>query len=155
MDPLRQLPGSDSAGEEATAGHIDMLRDSSVNAEFTELLHGLNNVLASTLLNAQVMEWKLPSYSRLKRNLHAIERNAQRGGELVRRLLNHFGIPGLNVLTSGQGSAEFSQLADDCSATEGENSVVEAPGQSSSSRPLARTNGASGVHGKKVPHTPV
>jgi len=39
------------------------------------------------LLNAQVMEWKLPSYSRSKRYLHEIERNAQRGGELVRRLL--------------------------------------------------------------------
>ena len=52
-----------------------------------EILHGLNNVLAGMLLNAQVMEWKLPSYSRSKRYLHEIERNAQRGGELVRRLL--------------------------------------------------------------------
>lgn len=25
-----------------------------------EILHGLNNTLASMLLNAQVMEWKLP-----------------------------------------------------------------------------------------------
>jgi hypothetical protein len=55
--------------------------------ECTEILHSLNNVLASVLLNAQVMEWKLPSYSRTKRYLHEIERNAQRGGELVRRLL--------------------------------------------------------------------
>jgi His Kinase A (phospho-acceptor) domain len=52
-----------------------------------ELLHGLNNALASVLLNAQVMAWKLPSYSRGKRYLHEIERNAQRGGELVKRLL--------------------------------------------------------------------
>ena len=53
----------------------------------SEILHGLNNALASMLLNAQVMEWKLPSYSRSKRYLHEIERNAQRGGELVKRLL--------------------------------------------------------------------
>jgi hypothetical protein len=52
-----------------------------------ELLHGLNNALASVLLNAQVMAWKLPSYSRGKRYLHEIERNAQRAGELVKRLL--------------------------------------------------------------------
>ncbi len=52
-----------------------------------ELLHGLNNALSSVLLNAQVMAWKLPSYSRGKRYLHEIERNAQRAGELVKRLL--------------------------------------------------------------------
>jgi hypothetical protein len=55
--------------------------------ECGELLHTLNNALASVLLNAQVMAWKLPSYSRGKRYLHEIERNAQRGGELVKRLL--------------------------------------------------------------------
>ena len=54
---------------------------------YAEILHGLNNVLASVLLNAQVMEWKLPSYSRSRRYLHEIERIAQRGGELVKRLL--------------------------------------------------------------------
>jgi hypothetical protein len=54
---------------------------------WAEILHGLNNVLASMLLNAQVMEWKLPSYSRSRRYLHEIERIAQRGGELVKRLL--------------------------------------------------------------------
>lgn len=59
-----------------------------VDEEWAELLHGLNNVLVAVLLSAQVMEWKLPSYSRLKRHLHEIERNAQRGGELVKRLLN-------------------------------------------------------------------
>jgi len=45
-----------------------------VDPECAELLHGLNNVLVGMLLNAQVLEWKLPSYSRLKRNLHEIER---------------------------------------------------------------------------------
>lgn len=51
-----------------------------------DILHGLNNALVSILLNAQVIEWKLPSYSRLKRNVHEVERSAQRGGLLVRRL---------------------------------------------------------------------
>ena len=56
--------------------------------ESAELLHELNNVFVSVLLNTQVMEWKLPSYSRLRRNLHEVQRNAQRGGELAKRLLN-------------------------------------------------------------------
>lgn len=79
---------------------------SGVDPECAELLHGLNNVLVGTLLNAQVMEWKLPSYSRLKRNLHEIERNAQRGGELVKRLLKRLSVPPQEQLTSGQSSAQ-------------------------------------------------
>ena len=67
--------------------------------ECAEILHGLNNVLASMLLNAQVMEWKLPSYSRSRRYLHEIERNAQRGGELVRRLLERLDL-GCQVVAS-------------------------------------------------------
>ena len=53
-----------------------------------DILHGLNNALVSILLNAQVIGWKLPSYSRLKRNVHEVERSAQRGGLLVQRLRN-------------------------------------------------------------------
>lgn len=53
-----------------------------------DILHGLNNALVSILLNAQVIEWKLPSYSRLKRNVHEVERSAQRGGLLIQRLRN-------------------------------------------------------------------
>ena len=56
------------------------------DAAYSELVHGLNNALVSILLNAQVIEWKLPSYSRLKRHLHEIERSAQRAGEITRRL---------------------------------------------------------------------
>jgi hypothetical protein len=37
-----------------------------------EVLHGLNNVLVSILLNAQLIEWKLPSYSSLRRNVHEL-----------------------------------------------------------------------------------
>ena len=53
-----------------------------------DIFHGLNNALVSILLNAQVIGWKLPSYSRLKRNVHEVERSAQRGGLLVQRLRN-------------------------------------------------------------------
>ena len=53
------------------------------------VLHDLNNVFAAVLINAQVMECKLPSYSRSKRYIHEIERGAQRGGALVKRWLDH------------------------------------------------------------------
>ena len=53
----------------------------------TDLLHELANTTTVVLMNAQVLAWKLPAYSRLKRPLREIERNAQRGGELMKRLL--------------------------------------------------------------------
>src|SRR6516165_3873408 len=52
-----------------------------------EILHGLNNVLVSILLNAQLIEWKLPTYSHLRRNVHEIERSARRAAVLLKRLL--------------------------------------------------------------------
>lgn len=54
--------------------------------QYCDILHDLNNALVSILLNAQLIEWKLPSYSRIKRNIHEIERSAQRVGVLVRGL---------------------------------------------------------------------
>ena len=78
--------GAAEGGTEGTASR-EYCRSRAACDECGEMLHGLNNALASVLLNAQVMAWKLPSYSRSKRYLHEIERNAQRGGELVRRLL--------------------------------------------------------------------
>ena len=50
------------------------------------VLHELSNVMTGVLLNAQVLEWKLPPYSHLKRSVHELERNAQRGSELLKRL---------------------------------------------------------------------
>lgn len=52
-----------------------------------EALHDLNNAFAVVLMNAQVLECKLPSYSRSKRYIHEIERGAQRGGALLKRLM--------------------------------------------------------------------
>ncbi len=57
-----------------------------------ELLHDLNNAFAAVLMNAQVLDGKLPSYSRSKRYIHEIERSAQRGGALLKRLLER--LPG-------------------------------------------------------------
>ncbi|HUN90131.1 MAG TPA: hypothetical protein VMU28_15130 [Terriglobales bacterium] len=53
-----------------------------------EALHDLNNALVSILLNAQVIGMKLPSYSRLRRNVHEVERSAQRSAVVVKRLEN-------------------------------------------------------------------
>ncbi len=85
---LRQLPDHhnsrdlvvDSREEKVTAPEFGG------EAEPREILHGLNNMLVSILLNAQVIEWKLPSYSRIRRNVHEIERSAQRGAVLLNRL---------------------------------------------------------------------
>ena len=96
MNASRNANWGNEAGMEHAAildGDRDLSGVTAVSAGQTagdgcaEILHGLNNVLASMLLNAQVLEWKLPSYSRSRRYLHEIERNAQRGGELVKRLL--------------------------------------------------------------------
>jgi hypothetical protein len=54
---------------------------------WVELLHDLNNTFAAVLTNAQVLDGKLPSYSRSKRYIHEIERGAQRGTALLKRLL--------------------------------------------------------------------
>ncbi|HLI63103.1 MAG TPA: hypothetical protein VKV05_06865 [Terriglobales bacterium] len=37
-------------------------------------------------MNAQVLEWKLPPYSHLKRSVRELERSAQRGSEMLKRL---------------------------------------------------------------------
>ena len=52
-----------------------------------EMLHQLSNVMTSVLTNAQVLSWKLPPYSHLKRPVRELERGAQRSGELLRRLM--------------------------------------------------------------------
>ncbi|MFZ0313548.1 MAG: hypothetical protein WAL85_12650 [Candidatus Korobacteraceae bacterium] len=57
------------------------------------LLHELSNVVTGVLMNAQVLEWKLPPYSHLKRSVREVERNAQRGGELLKQLMRRL-VPG-------------------------------------------------------------
>jgi hypothetical protein len=54
-------------------------------------VHELSNTMTAVLMNAQLLERKLPPCSRLKRPVLAMERNAQRGGELLQRLSLEFG----------------------------------------------------------------
>lgn len=69
--------------------------------KYAEVLRDVSDAFAGVLSNAQVMDWKLPSYSRSKRYIHEIERNAQRGGELAKRLLRQ-----LNDSPGEQGPAD-------------------------------------------------
>jgi hypothetical protein len=55
-----------------------------------DTVHELANAMTAVLINAQVLEWKLPPYSRMKRPVREIERHAQRGGALLKRLLRQF-----------------------------------------------------------------
>ena len=48
--------------------------------------------MTAVLINAQVLEWKLPPYSRVKRAVREIERHAQRSAALLQRLLRLFEI---------------------------------------------------------------
>lgn len=73
------------AGEEriADAPHSSPLRCS----DCAGFVHDLANVVTGISVNAQLLQRKLPPYSRLKRPVVEMERNAQRGGELLKRLL--------------------------------------------------------------------
>ena len=125
------------------------------NPECAELLHGLNNVLVGMLLNAQVLEWKLPSYSRLKRNLHEIERNAQRGGELVKRLLKRLSVPQQEQLMGGQCSREAAGLNQAAFASVNSEPDVEMLTDAECLESVTPKASPYGGNRKKVPHTPV
>lgn len=56
----------------------------------TDTVHELANTMTAVLINAQVLEWKLPPYSRMKRPVRELERQAQRGSALLKRLLREF-----------------------------------------------------------------
>ncbi len=57
-----------------------------VAEDSSQLLHELCNLMSGVLLNAQMLEWKLPPYSHLKRPIREVARNAQRAAELMKRL---------------------------------------------------------------------
>jgi hypothetical protein len=56
-------------------------------SEWNDLLHELSNLLTGILLNIQLLGWKLPPYSHLKRPVREAERNAQRSAEILKRLI--------------------------------------------------------------------
>ena len=82
---IGQLSSAEQGREERDPGNPRPSR--AFSDDSTDLLHELANTTTVVLMNAQVLAWKLPAYSRLKRPLREIERNAQRGGELIKRLL--------------------------------------------------------------------
>src|SRR5271169_5961181 len=55
-----------------------------------DTLHELANSLTAVLINTQVLEWKLPPYSRLKRPVREIEMHARRSEALLKHLLRAF-----------------------------------------------------------------
>ena len=93
------LPGDDEIGQMSSAEQGREERDPgnprpsrAFSGDCADLVHELANTSTAVLMNVQVLEWKLPPYSRLKRPLREIERNAQRGRELVKRLLSRLAI---------------------------------------------------------------
>jgi hypothetical protein len=94
------------------------------------LVHELANTITAVLVNVQVLGWKVPPYSRLKRPLREIERNAQRGGELMKRLLTHLTIDGSDPASCQQISRSHTVTAqepEDCSG-----SATDLPSQTNS-----------------------
>ena len=120
--------------------------------ECSEILHGLNNVLASMLLNAQVMEWKLPSYSRSKRYLHEIERSAQRGGELVKRLLVRLPDSSRGDKTNHGHREQASTRPEANIAVATQEPTLEVPAMDIPLGPVARSAPVFHSSRKKVPH---
>jgi len=79
-----------SSGEGEEGGARTSPSSHTVCSGCADTVHELANTMTAVLINAQVLEWKLPPYSRMKRPVREIERHAQRGGALLRRLLRHF-----------------------------------------------------------------
>ena len=88
-DETSQMSSAEQGREECDAGNPRSSR--AFSGDCADLVHELANTTTAVLMNAQVLGWKLPPYSRLKRPLREIERNAQRGGELMKRLLRRLG----------------------------------------------------------------
>lgn len=81
--------GTEAEGEVKPCSSESLSEAITSPEDVSEIVHGLNNVLVSILLNAQFMEWKLPSYSLMRRNTHEIQRSAKRAGVLLKRLAGH------------------------------------------------------------------
>ncbi len=87
VSPLRganQMMGSDRDVTEPRWPHAEW--------GCTDTLHELANSLTAVLINIQILEWKLPLYSRLKRPAREIELHARRSEALFKRLLREFEI---------------------------------------------------------------
>jgi hypothetical protein len=83
-EEIREMSSAGQAREECDPGNPRSSR--AFSDDRADLAHELANTITAVLINVQVLKWKLPRYSRLKRSLREIERNAQRGAELMKRL---------------------------------------------------------------------
>ncbi len=114
-----------------------------------ELLHDLNNAFAAVLTNAQVLDGKLPSYSRSKRYIHEIERGAQRGAALIKRLLERLAADGRGTAMEKEFEsvkvppvAERVAVANQGSPAVAESVIHLAPFTAASAAPAFCTNAA-------------
>lgn len=96
-EEISEMSSAGQAREERDQGNLRSSR--AFSDDCADLVHEMANTTAAVLMNVQVVGWKLPPYSRLKRPLREIERNAQRGGELMKRLL-------LRLTRDGTGQAD-------------------------------------------------
>jgi hypothetical protein len=138
-----------------TEGHMTAATLSVFDEQIVELLHELNNVFVSVLLNTQVMEWKLPSYSRLKRNLHEVQRNAQRGGELAKRLLNQLQAMSHERSLAGHNETGMGDSVAANGAVTGQEPGPAIRCELEEIEPPKWPAPVFPAPGKKVPHTPV
>ena len=111
-----RVPCDDEASEMSSAGqgreerNRGNPRSSRALNECADLVHELANTTTAVLMNAQVLGWKLPPYSRLKRPLREIERNAQRAGELLKRLSQRLATDTTEPASEERSSEYFARL---------------------------------------------
>ncbi len=104
-DEIDQMSSAEQGREGCDPGNPRSSR--AFRSDCTDLVHELANTTTAVLVGAQVLGWRLPPYSRLKRPLREIERNAQRGGELMKRLLSR-----LSAETIAQTGGDDAMRAD-------------------------------------------
>ncbi len=120
------VPRDEEISEMSSAGQVreecnqESQRSSrAFSSDCVDLIHELANTTTAVLVNVQVLGWKLPAYSRLKRPLHEIERNAQRGGELMKRLLSQLSADGSDPASGRQISGLHTVTAQEPEACPG------------------------------------
>lgn len=110
----RQLEVSRVASLGQSGGEsMQLSQPSPLTSEYcVDLLRDLSNTFAAVLMNAQVLDGKLPSYSRSKRYIHEIERSAQRGGAQLKRLLVRLSAEGAGTGDRAFGSEKVPPVAE-------------------------------------------
>ena len=151
-DGTSQLSSAEQGRGECDAGNPRSSR--AFHGDCADLVHELANTTTAVLMNAQVLGWKLPPYSHLKRPLREIERNAQRGGELMKRLLIRLAPAQDTPATDTQDKDKDTQDTD-TRATTGQvsedRSSVPAPGVGLSETVTAQEPGVDSGNAENLP----